>query len=158
MLRSVIQIIKFPLWTVTTRSNRFVSLSTFPCPYFSEKPTFPAKWWDQSKAVFHQQIFRATSSDSRKILKQRIFWFLLIVTFLFVEGPGRKSCLHSSGVCSSSSSNTSPTGSPSRNSGAERARTQQSTPPLQPALKQTSTKKVVFWLCLFLLLVAIVIQ
>lgn len=57
------------------------------------------------------------------------------------EGSGRKSCLHSSSIGSSSSSNTSPSGSPSRYSGAERARTDQCTPPLQPALKQAIAKK-----------------
>ncbi|VDK83583.1 unnamed protein product [Onchocerca ochengi] len=56
------------------------------------------------------------------------------------KGAGRKSCLHSSSIGSSSSSNTSPSGSPSRNSGAEH-HAEQSTPPLQPALKQATTKK-----------------
>ncbi|CAG9530931.1 unnamed protein product [Cercopithifilaria johnstoni] len=57
------------------------------------------------------------------------------------EGANRKSCLHSSSVGSSSSSNTSPSGSPSRSSGAERVHVYQSTSPLQPALKQATTKK-----------------
>ncbi|VDK79309.1 unnamed protein product [Litomosoides sigmodontis] len=52
------------------------------------------------------------------------------------EGEDRKSSLHSSSIGSSSSSNTSPLGSPSRSSGIERDHAYQSTPPLQPALKQ----------------------
>lgn len=56
---------------------------------------------------------------------------------------GRKSCLHSSSVATSSSSNnTSPSESPSRNAtSAEHARALQPTPPLPPALKQTVPKK-----------------
>lgn len=54
----------------------------------------------------------------------------------------RKSCLHGSSLGSSSSSNTSPSGSPSRRlSGTDSARSQQQPAPLQPALKQASTKK-----------------
>ncbi|KAK6103973.1 hypothetical protein QQG55_14515 [Brugia pahangi] len=57
------------------------------------------------------------------------------------EGADRKSCLLSSSIGSSSSSNTSPSDSPSRGSGAERVHVDQSTQPLQPALKQTTIKK-----------------
>lgn len=64
---------------------------------------------------------------------------------VFLEGADRKSCLHSSSIGSSSSSNTSPSGSPSRIPGAERVHADQSTPPLQPALKQATTKKVSFF-------------
>ncbi|VDN85788.1 unnamed protein product [Brugia pahangi] len=59
---------------------------------------------------------------------------------VFSEGADRKSCLLSS-IGSSSSSNTSPSGSPSRGSGAGRVHVDQSTQPLQPALKQTTIKK-----------------
>lgn len=57
------------------------------------------------------------------------------------EGTDRKLCLLSSSIGSSSSSNTSPSGSPSRGSCAERVHVDQSTQPLQPALKQTTIKK-----------------
>ncbi|VDN95431.1 unnamed protein product [Brugia pahangi] len=60
---------------------------------------------------------------------------------VFSEGADRKSCLLSSSIGSSSSSNTSPSDSPSRGSGAERVHVDQSTQPLQPALKQTTIKK-----------------
>uniref|UniRef100_A0A0N5AXG6 BTB domain-containing protein n=1 Tax=Syphacia muris TaxID=451379 RepID=A0A0N5AXG6_9BILA len=63
--------------------------------------------------------------------------------FLFLGSSGRKSCLHSSNVASSSSSSASPSESPSRGSAnnTDQIRSAAGTPPLPPALKQTAPKK-----------------